>query len=520
MLKSENIPSQGTLDALPTGWTRARVGDICDPMNGRAFKPSEWIDKGLPIIRIQNLKDSEAHFNYFQGDIESKYHVEHGDLLFAWSGTPGTSFGAHIWTGPKGVLNQHIFNVRFNRASISPPFLREALNLNVSEYIRQAQGGVGLAHITKPKFIDSFVPLPPILEQHRIVAEIEKQFTRLDASVSALMRAQANLKRYRASVLKITFEGMLVPTEADLAWAEDRDYEPASSLLERILAERRTLWESQKKGRGKYKEPASPDTSGLPELPEGWVWANVDQVSSRIQYGTSSKPGSDATGIPVLRMGNIQDGELDLSNLKYLSGQNVDAQKILLDHGDLLFNRTNSAELVGKCAVFKGMPSPACFASYLIRVSLHGLLPEFACRYINSEHGRQYISQVRTQQVGQANVNGTKLAAMPIPVPPFAEQQRIVAEVGHCLWIIRQTEAAVETNLKRAGRLRQSILKQAFSGQLVPQNPDDEPGSVLLERIRAEREAVQAAAKSSHSPRRRRAKQSPEKQLVLQEGIQ
>ena len=125
------------------------------------------------------------------------------------------------------------------------------------------------------------------------------------------------------------------------------------------------------------------------------MWATLDQVSYRIQYGTSSKAGSDATGIPVLRMGNIQDGDLDLSNLEYLSAQDVDVQKTLLEHGDLLFNRTNSAELVGECAVFKGAPSRACFASYLIRVSFEGFLPEFACAYINSEHGRRWSRPVK-----------------------------------------------------------------------------------------------------------------------------
>ena len=129
---------------------------------------------------------------------------------------------------------------------------------------------------TRPKLTQAALnriplPLPPLPEQHRIVAEIEKQFTRLDASVAALKRAQANLKRYRASVLKSACEGTLVPTEAELARAEGREYEPADALLQRILAERRARWESQEKRRGKYKEPTAPDTTELPELPEGWV---------------------------------------------------------------------------------------------------------------------------------------------------------------------------------------------------------------------------------------------------------
>ena len=122
------------------------------------------------------------------------------------------------------------------------------------------------------------IDLPPLPEQRRIVAEIEKQFTRLDASVAALRRTQANLKRYRASTLRAACSGELAPTEAELARAEGREYEPADVLLERILAERRAHWESQEKRRGRYKDPAAPDTSDLPSLPEGWVWATLPQL--------------------------------------------------------------------------------------------------------------------------------------------------------------------------------------------------------------------------------------------------
>ena len=285
--------------------------------------------------------------------------------------------------------------------------------------------------------------LAPLLEQRRIVAEIEKQFTRLDASVAALKRVQANLKRYRASVLKAACEGKLVPTEAVLARADGRDYEPADQLLKRILAERRDRWEAQEKRRGKYEEPP-PDPSDLPELPEGWAWATVAQLSLRIEYGTSTKASSVPTGIPVLRMGNIQDGELSFSNLKYMETDNPEVQKTMLSHGDLLFNRTNSAELVGKSAVYKDRYPKACFASHLIRVSfLSDISSDYVCTLINSKHGRAYITQVRNQQVGQANVNGTKLAAMPVPLPPLAEQRRIVAEVERRLSVVQQAEGAV-----------------------------------------------------------------------------
>ena len=391
---------------------------------------------------------------------------------------------------------------------IDPSYLCYYLRQNkLRDFLASNASGVGgsLMRIRGAILTNYPFPLPPLPEQRRIVAVIERHFSRLDAAVANLKRAQANLRRYRASVLKAACEGELVPTEAHLAKYEGRDYEPAAQLLARILAERRARWQAQAKRGRKYKEPAAPATSELPQLPEGWVWASVDQVSHRIQYGTSSKASSDANGIPVLRMGNIQNGELDLSDLKYLSVQDVDVSKTLLERGDLLFNRTNSAELVGKCAVFKGTPSPACFASYLIRVTFIRIVPKLASAYINSQYGRRYIGQVRSQQVGQANVNGTKLAAMPIPLPPLAEQRRIVAEVERRLSAIHQAESAVEANLARAERLRQSILKQAFSGKLVPQDPNDEPTSALLARIRAEREKAQEADESRRKPNRRRA---------------
>ena len=367
-------------------------------------------------------------------------------------------------------------------------------------------------------------PLPPLPEQHRIVAEIEKQFTRLDASVAALKRAQANLKRYRASVLKAACEGKLVPTEAELARSEARDYEPADRLLERILVERRAKWEIQKKRRGRDKKPVAPDTSGLPGLPEGWVWASADQLLIRSEYGTSVKCNYESDGIPVLRIPNIVQGEIDLLDVKYATRPlPVDSQSAL-QPGDVLMCRTNgSIGLVGKTAVVKTVFEVAhSFASYLLRFRFaHSEgLPNWFHIFTTSQLGRSFIESNAASSAGQHNVSLKLIHGMPIPLPPLAEQHRIVAEVERRLSVIQQTETTVEVGLKRAERLRQSILKEAFSGKLVPQDPNDEPASVLLERIRAEREAAEAAAKSSRKPRRRRAKSSRQAQTPLPERAQ
>lgn len=147
--------------------------DICQLVNGRAFKQSEWSESGLPIIRIQNLNDATKEFNYFQGIFDPKHEVNSGDLLFSWSGTPGTSFGAFFWERGKGLLNQHIFNVRVNEQTVAKPYLRYALNQKLSEIIGRAHGAVGLQHITKAELSRLQIPLPPLPVQQRIAAILD-----------------------------------------------------------------------------------------------------------------------------------------------------------------------------------------------------------------------------------------------------------------------------------------------------------------------------------------------------------
>ena len=354
--------------------------------------------------------------------------------------------------------------------------------------------------------IDYPFVLAPLPEQRRIVAEIEKQFTRLDASVAALRRTQANLKRYRASVLRAACSGELVPIEAELARAEGREYEPADVLLERILAERRARWESQEKRRGKYKEPAAPDTSDLPPLPEGWAWATVDAlISEPLANGRSVKTASD--GFPVLRLTALQDGQINQSEFKVGAWTEYEAEPFFIREGDFFVSRGNgSIKLVGLGGIVGPVHEPVAYPDTLIRFRLH---PEVSLSYFahvwNSATVRQQLETVARTTAGIHKVNQQDLSICKIPLPPLAEQRRIVAEVERRLSVIQQAEAAVEASRQRAERLRQSILKRAFAGELAPQDPDDEPASVLLERIRAQREAEQAAATASKKrPERRR----------------
>jgi len=226
----------------------------------------------------------------------------------------------------------------------------------------------------------------------------------------------------------------------------------------------------------------------------------------QMQYGTSAKTSEDATGVPVLRMGNIQNGELMLDVLKYLPADHDEFPGLLLRDGDVLFNRTNSAELVGKTAVYRGNPTPCSCASYLIRLRLlPAYVPEFLAYYINSPFGRAWVSTVVSQQVGQANVNGTKLKALSVPVPGHAEQEQVVAEIEKQFTRLGAGVAAlqrVQANLKR---YRAAVLKAACEGRLVPTEAElarkearpYETGGELLARVLMERRE-QGQGRGSH----------------------
>jgi type I restriction enzyme S subunit len=341
----------------------------------------------------------------------------------------------------------------------------------------------------------------PLSEQRRILAEIEKQFTRLEAGVVALNRVRANLKRYRAAVLKAAVEGRLVATEAELARREGRAYEPASELLKRILAERRTRWEAdqlaklhaagneQKDGSWKqrYKEPAGPDTANLPSLPDGWTWATVAQIGE-VQLGRQRSPKKRSKDYPTkyIRAANITETGIDLTDVLDMEFDPQERERYLLRHGDIVLSEASgSPTQVGKPAIWRDELPGCCFQNTVIRLRPLGLPSEFPLVVFKDCYWNGTFAKV-AGGVGINHLGADKFSSVPVPVPPLVEQRRIVAEVERRLSVIDELGMQIEANLKRGERLRQAILKHAFEGKLVPQDPNDEPASVLLERIRTE----------------------------------
>jgi type I restriction enzyme S subunit len=457
------IRPENAVKAVPFGEVTEPKIDQGGPLTAGEFTYIDISSVDNKLKRITEYKTLAVE----AAPSRAKQRLKSGDVLVSMT-RPNLNAVAIVPPDLDGAVGSTGFHVLRATERTEPRWLYYAVQTHgfISAMTELVQGALYPA--VRPKDIRTFeIPHPPLDQQKLIVAEIEKQFSRLDEAVANLKRVKANLKRYKAAVLKAAVEGRLVETEAELA----RRYETGAQLLQRILETRRSQW----KGKGKYKEPAAPDITGLPELPEGWAWALVEQLSVLVEYGSSAKTREDAVGVPVLRMGNIVEGELVLDNLKYLPADHDKFPKLLLEAGDLLFNRTNSPELVGKTAIFLGSPQKCSFASYLIRVRLiDGCIPTFLACYINSSHGRNWVKSVVTQQVGQANVNGTKLQALAAPLPPLVEQHRIVAEVERRLSLANEAETQVNTNLRRAERLRQSILSRAFSGEILSQEARSE----------------------------------------------
>ncbi|MBM4367684.1 MAG: hypothetical protein FJ102_15840 [Deltaproteobacteria bacterium] len=305
--------------------------------------------------------------------------------------------------------------------------------------------------------------------QHRIVAAIETHFSRLDAAVASLTRAKANVKRARASVLKAAVEGRLVPTEAALARAEGRDYEPASVLLDRILAERKAAWAASG-ARGKYQEPVKPDTAGLPGLPEGWGWARLDAVAD-VQLGQQRHPDhtSAETVFPYVRAANITWDGLDLTDVKSMGFPNH--ARYALELGDVLLSEASGSPMeAGKPAIWRGEIPGACFQKTVLRVRPFDkrlVLPAY-CRFKFLDDCWTGRFAKAAPGVGIVHLTADRMLGWAFAVPPVAEQHRIVAEVDRRLSVLDALDASLDANLARCARLRQAVLKRAFEGRLVP----------------------------------------------------
>jgi type I restriction enzyme, S subunit len=427
-----------------------------------------------------------------------------------------------------GIIVADVVRVKLDEKYVNKKYLVYAINSDsvIKQFQIKTKGTtrprVNLAHIRKLE-----LPIAPLPEQRRIVARIEELFSRLDAGIEALQRARALLRRYRQAVLKAAVEGRL--TEQ---WRKEHpEVEPAEKLLETILRERRIIWEAKHKSQGKdhsfvYKEPTSPDLFSLPELPVQWCWATTEQLASTEKHSLAIGPfGSDLKvedyrdeGVPLIFVRNIRSATFDGPDTRYVSYQKAEelgAHKV--ESGDILI--TKMGEPPGDACLYPENMPTAIITADCIKWNLSQLLQEkkFFVHALNSNLVRRQFLGI-TKGVAQQKVSLQRFKGIAIPLAPQAEEYNIVTELEYNLSIIDKTENTISTNLIRADRLRQSILKRAFEGKLVPQDISDEPASVLLFRIFEAKEQRKKKINQS-KPANRKETTMPRRKLSLNEVL-
>ncbi|WP_437854756.1 restriction endonuclease subunit S [Sorangium sp. So ce363] len=425
-----------------------------------------------------------------------------GDVLFNEGGDRDKLGRGWIWNGelPLCIHQNHVFRARICFGVLHPKLLSWYANtLGQKYFLEHGKQTTNLASINMTKLGALPVPIPPLREQARILEEAEKYLSDIDAGAASLERILANLKRYRASVLKAACEGRLVPTEAELATKEGREYEPGDVLLRRILEERRARWEADQlanmKAKGqvprddrwkaKYEDPQEPDTSKLPSLPAGWAWTTVRQLafvaSGSTPKGIDSSISSEGD-IPWFRVSdmNLLGNEREMrTGSSYVSRRSsVELGLRIFRVGSIVFPKRGGAIATNKkrCLVGEAALDLNIMAVEPVAIAKNWLVAWFQRLDLSSIADGSNVPQINHGDVEPLNV----------PLPPLAEQLRIVAEIDRHLSVADETERVVRAQLARAQRLRQSVLKRAFEGKLVPQDPNDEPASVLLERIHSD----------------------------------
>ena len=473
-----------TVINLPEGWATTSVGEVATYQNGRPFKPSEWGSTGLPIIRIQNLNDTAANYNFSDNHHEEKFRVRNGDLLFAWS----ASLGAYIWRGQEAWLNQHIFRVDHTEM-VDRLFLYYALTDLIADLYAKTHGS-GMVHVTKGKFEETQLMLPPFNEQRRIVTKIDELFSELDKGVESLKTARVQLNVYRQAVLKHAFEGKLT--------AQDPNDEPASELLKRVAAEK-----ARRVKQGVLREqkslPPINDEDAEFDL-ESWQRVRMAEVIKLWNGFAFKSDDFQSEGIPVIRIGDLKNGEVSLSDAVCVSDavSKTVGTEVWIPPNALLI--AMSGATTGKTA-FNRTGTPLLLNQRVGRVEVFSVSVSFIRFFFETAVARN-LSISRGSAI--PNLSTQQINETVIAIPPLAEQHRIVVKIEEQLSVLEELDKTLDQQLSKAAALRQSILKKAFSGQLVAQDPNDEPASVLLDRIKAEKKQGRKSGETTRQTRKKR----------------
>lgn len=455
----------------------SKIGSGATPRGGeRVYRSS-----GIPLIRSMNVycdgfrSDGLAYLDRGQASALDGVKVQAGDVLL---NITGASIGRVTQAPPEmdgARVNQHVCIIRPVK-SVDPSFVARYLaSPSMQAFIAGENYGATRQALTKGMIENISLPIPPLDEQRRIVAKLDSLFAHSKSAREELSRISRLVERYRQAILAAAFRGDLTAE-----WRAAAHLKSKKNALEEVARARSTYFKHDNR---KEKPAATPSWKPEIDLPNSWAWVSVDQLATLVQYGTSAKTSDVSTNaVPVLRMGNIVDGNLDYRRLKYLPRNHEQFPELLLKDGDILFNRTNSAELVGKTAVYSDTKQPTSFASYLIRVRVIGYLPELLSAYINSTFGRDWVRSVVNQQVGQANVNGTKLRELGVPLMSMEEQKELWLRINKAFSAIDDVARETTRAFELLDRLDQATLAKAFRGELISIEATDLPAGKAVAR--------------------------------------
>ena len=420
------IPEEEMLFDIPESWVWCYMGDIFQHNTGKALNGTSGPGTSLSYITTSNLYWNRFELSklkempFTEEEVE-KCTVRKGDLLVCEGGEYGR---AAIWDYDYPIrIQNHIHRLRaFYSVSIDYFYYIFFLYKNAG-WIKGK--GIAIQGLSSNALHKLVVPLPPLAEQSRIVAKITELLPLIDRYEAAWTKLEDFNKRFpgdmQKSLLQLAIQGKLVEQRSEEGTGEE--------LYQQIQAEKQALIKAGKNKKEKTNN-ASVEKEMPFDIPDSWIWCSVGNVCTNIQYGTASN--SSPTGkIPVLRMGNIQNGRIIYDKLVYSSDEN-EISKYCLEYNDLLFNRTNSKELVGKTAIYKS-EIPAIYAGYLVRVTPVLLLSDYLNYVMQSQYYWSYCQSVRSDAIGQSNINAEKLKQFVFPLPPLAEQKRIVAMLEELL---------------------------------------------------------------------------------------
>lgn len=450
---------------LPVGWVRCTIGEVFHLKNGFAFKSTIYSNKGYPLIRISNIKEGGVEIDEEvcvpSENAKLDFLIQNGDLLIALSGATTGKWGVFT-SSRKCLLNQRVGNLQIISLNSLSPNYRNYYIASIRKEIELSAYGGAQPNISPTELSKIGFPLPPLNEQKRIVAKLDSIMPRIDSVKERLEKIPVILKRFRQSVLTAAVTGKL--TEK---WREE------NPDVENTFTENDVEYS---------------------ELPEKWKKIEFHLIIKELKNGIPLKPNISPPGTKILRISANRSGDVNLDDYRFIPGDVKKYSNFLLKDGDLLFTRYNgNIDLVGVCGKVRNLVENFLYPDKLMRVRINENLSDsdFIEFIFQTGSIRDFLESKSKSSAGQNGLSGSDLKQTPIPLPPLEEQKEIVRQVDKLFALADKVEDHYKKAKLRVDKLSQSVLAKAFRGELVPQDPNDEPAEKLLERILEEKKRLE-----------------------------